>query len=175
MFTKLKGMCTSGSGCTSDHAEMENVETIIADGDEPLKPAMYLQHAQYSSAAALDRMLSAVAKDLSSRAVFAERPAGALARCSGKEEAWLESANSPSAASITAAIPSFATNTRHECVTRLMRLVDDGFPCEAAAGAITATMRILAPELTGADAFEGVELEAICGIIDDPTSVIGNW
>ncbi|KAI0413264.1 hypothetical protein F5X98DRAFT_378961 [Xylaria grammica] len=90
---------------------MENVEIIIADGDEPLKPAMYLQDAQYE--AALDKMLSAVAKDLSSRAVFAERSAGELARCSGKEEAWLESTNSPSVASITAAIPSFAT-TWHE-------------------------------------------------------------
>lgn len=45
MFGKLKGMCSS-SGCKSDHAEMDNVEIAIADGEEPLKPAMYLQEAQ---------------------------------------------------------------------------------------------------------------------------------
>jgi hypothetical protein len=45
MFTKLKGMCGSSRGCKSDHAEMDNVETVIADGEEPLKPVMYLQDA----------------------------------------------------------------------------------------------------------------------------------
>lgn len=45
MFKKLKDMC-SDSGCTGDHAEMDDVEAIIADGEEPLKPAMYLQGAQ---------------------------------------------------------------------------------------------------------------------------------
>lgn len=44
----------------------------------------------------------------------------------------------------------------------------DGFECEEIAAAITAAMVILAPELLEADAFEGVELEALCGIIQDP-------
>jgi hypothetical protein len=44
MFTKLKGMC-SGSTCKGDFAEMDNVEAAIADGEEPLKPAMYFQDA----------------------------------------------------------------------------------------------------------------------------------
>lgn len=45
MFNKLKGFC-SRSGCTGDHAEMEDVEVILADGEEPLTPAMYFQVAQ---------------------------------------------------------------------------------------------------------------------------------
>jgi hypothetical protein len=44
MFGKLKVMC-SGSTCKGDHAEMDHVEAAIADGEEPLKPAMYLQDA----------------------------------------------------------------------------------------------------------------------------------
>lgn len=44
MFGKLKAMC-SGSSCKGDHAEMDNIETVIKDGEEPLKPAMYLQDA----------------------------------------------------------------------------------------------------------------------------------
>ncbi|RYC56689.1 hypothetical protein CHU98_g9518 [Xylaria longipes] len=57
MFTKLKGMC-SPSGCKSNHAEMDNVETVLANGEQPLKPAMYLQDAQYSSQEVLEKMLS---------------------------------------------------------------------------------------------------------------------
>lgn len=48
----------------------------------------------------------------------------------------------------------------------------DGFSCEEVAAAITAAMVILAPELLEADAFEGVELETMCGVIDDPLSAI---
>lgn len=44
MFTKLKAMCTT-SGCKSDHAEIDNVEAAIANDEEPLVPAMYLQDA----------------------------------------------------------------------------------------------------------------------------------
>jgi hypothetical protein len=44
MFGKLKAMC-SGSTCKADHAEMDNVEAAIDNGEEPLKPAMYLQDA----------------------------------------------------------------------------------------------------------------------------------
>ena len=44
LFTKLKGMCAN-SICNGDHAEMDNVEVVLADGEEPLKPAMYIQDA----------------------------------------------------------------------------------------------------------------------------------
>ncbi|KAH6675112.1 hypothetical protein B0J14DRAFT_637790 [Halenospora varia] len=57
MFRKLKAMC-SGSTCKGDHAEMDNVEAVIADGEEPLKPAMYLQGATFTSQAVLEKMLS---------------------------------------------------------------------------------------------------------------------
>lgn len=45
MFNKLKAMCDNWS-CKGDHAEMDNVEVIIADGEEPLKPALYFQDAK---------------------------------------------------------------------------------------------------------------------------------
>lgn len=45
MFKKLRAFC-SGSSCTSGHAEMDKVEAVLGDGEEPLKPAMYLQDAQ---------------------------------------------------------------------------------------------------------------------------------
>jgi hypothetical protein len=48
----------------------------------------------------------------------------------------------------------------------------DGFLCQEITAALTAAMAILAPELIGADAFEGVELEAVCGIIKDPSSIV---
>lgn len=39
---------------------------------------------------------------------------------------------------------------------------------------ITAALVILVPELIEADAFEGIELEAICSVVNDPTSILGN-
>lgn len=50
----------------------------------------------------------------------------------------------------------------------------DGFDCHEITAAVTAAMVALAPELLEADALEGVELEAICGFIDDPLSSIVN-
>lgn len=50
----------------------------------------------------------------------------------------------------------------------------DGFSCEEIAEELTAAMVILAPELLEADALEGIELEAICGIIDNPESILDN-
>jgi hypothetical protein len=50
----------------------------------------------------------------------------------------------------------------------------DGFLCEEITAALTAAVALLAPELLEADALEGVELEAICGIIDNPSSIIDN-
>ncbi|KAK2760243.1 hypothetical protein FQN54_002310 [Arachnomyces sp. PD_36] len=44
--------------------------------------------------------------------------------------------------------------------------VNEGFPCEEVAAALTAATIILAPELLSADVFEGIELETICGMID---------
>lgn len=57
MFTKLSGMCDS-SGCKGDHQEMDNVEAVISGGEEPLKPAMYIDGAQYTSVDMLDKMLA---------------------------------------------------------------------------------------------------------------------
>lgn len=48
----------------------------------------------------------------------------------------------------------------------------DDFLCEETAAGFIAIMAILAPELLGADAIEGEELEAICGAIEDPMSAI---
>jgi hypothetical protein len=48
MFTKLKAMC-SKSVCKFDQAVMDNVEAIILDGEEPLKPPCIFrtQHCKY--------------------------------------------------------------------------------------------------------------------------------
>jgi hypothetical protein len=50
----------------------------------------------------------------------------------------------------------------------------DGFLCEDITAALTAATVLLAPELLEADALEGVELETICGIIKDPSSIVEN-
>lgn len=52
--------------------------------------------------------------------------------------------------------------------------IGDGFLCEEITAALTAAVVLLAPELLEVDTLEGVELEAICGIIDDPTSIVDN-
>lgn len=51
---------------------------------------------------------------------------------------------------------------------------EDGFLCEEITEALTAAVVLLAPELLEAEALEGVELEAICGYIKDPSSIIEN-
>lgn len=49
-----------------------------------------------------------------------------------------------------------------------------GFLCEEITAGLTAAAVIIAPDLIAADAFEGIELEAICGFIKDPSSIIEN-
>ena len=51
---------------------------------------------------------------------------------------------------------------------------DNGFLCELIMEGLTAAVSIIAPELLPADALEGVELEALCGIINDPIGALHN-
>lgn len=44
MYGKLRDFC-SGSSCTTDMADMSNVEYILDEGEEPLTPQMYIQDA----------------------------------------------------------------------------------------------------------------------------------
>jgi hypothetical protein len=48
----------------------------------------------------------------------------------------------------------------------------DGFSCEEITAALTAATILLAPELLEVDVLEGVELEAICGIVEETSSII---
>lgn len=48
----------------------------------------------------------------------------------------------------------------------------DGFSCQEIAEELTAFMIILAPELLPEDALEGFELEALCGLMDNITSIV---
>ena len=57
MFRKLWGMCDE-HGCKGDHQEMDDVEAVIDDGEEPLKPAMYIDDAVYKDLGTFDKMLS---------------------------------------------------------------------------------------------------------------------
>lgn len=50
----------------------------------------------------------------------------------------------------------------------------DSFLCEAITEALTAAVVILAPELLGPEVMGDVELQAICGFIEDPASIIGS-
>ncbi|KAJ8123626.1 hypothetical protein ONZ43_g473 [Nemania bipapillata] len=226
MFTKLKGMCSS-SGCKPDHAEMDNVETILADGEEPLKPAMYLQDAQYSSQDILEKMLSVgigawvsalnnedlkLCKDVEYEAdadatgsgcgtgpvpssrlrrkvrrdtgeLLWER--GGLAQERRLAERCLDGCDAPLVCHYQGRICSAPNEitvvmagdgnpyANHVNIGVTLDAVGDGFPCEEFAEAITAALVIIAPELLGPDAFEGYELEALCGIIEDPASALG--
>ncbi|KAF3021007.1 hypothetical protein E8E14_010700 [Neopestalotiopsis sp. 37M] len=227
MFTKLKGMC-SGSSCKSDHAEMDNVEAAIADGEEPLKPAMYLQDAQYTSEDVLEKMLSigisswiaalnnedlGLCKNVTYEAEADETGSGCgsgpispnrlrrkIRRDDGHvlwergglaleerqlAERCLDNCGAPLNCHYEARMcsaPNEITvvmsdgkdpyaNHLNIGVT-LDETAGEGFMCEEVAAAITAAMAILAPELLSADALEGVELEALCGLIDDPLSAI---
>ena len=57
MFGKLSKMCDS-DGYKGDHQEMDNVEAVIADGEEPLKPAIYIDAFQFASLDKFHQMLS---------------------------------------------------------------------------------------------------------------------
>lgn len=46
IFTKLPGFCDDTSCKPNQNAFMDSVEAIIKEGEELLKPAMYLQEAQ---------------------------------------------------------------------------------------------------------------------------------
>ncbi|KAI0480399.1 hypothetical protein GGR56DRAFT_626001 [Xylariaceae sp. FL0804] len=58
LLDKLKAFCSDGT-CTNDHAEMDNVDTIIpgVDGLDVIKPAMFFQDVKYSSQDVLEKML----------------------------------------------------------------------------------------------------------------------
>ncbi|KAI1119752.1 hypothetical protein F5Y10DRAFT_291151 [Nemania abortiva] len=226
MFTKLKGMCSS-SGCKSDHAEMDNVETVLADGEQPLKPAMYLQDAQYSSQEVLEKMLSVgigawisalnnedlqLCKEVEYEAdadpaasgcgngpipssrlrrkvrrdtgeLLWER--GGLAQERRLTERCRDTCDVPVVCHYQGRVCSAPNEitvvmagdgspyTNHVNIGVTLDATGDGFPCEEVAEAITSALVIIAPELIGADAFEGYELEALCGIIEDPASALG--
>jgi hypothetical protein len=44
LFTGLKAMC-DGTRCSDGRVVMENVEAIIGEEEEPLKPVMYIEGA----------------------------------------------------------------------------------------------------------------------------------
>lgn len=50
----------------------------------------------------------------------------------------------------------------------------NGFNCYELAEELTANMILIAPELIEEDALEGFELEALCGIFDNITSIINS-
>ncbi|OTA64293.1 hypothetical protein K449DRAFT_421652 [Hypoxylon sp. EC38] len=231
MFGKLKSMC-SGSSCKGDHAEMDNVEAIIADGEEPLKPAMYFQDATFSNPAVLDKMLSVgisawvsalndptlkLCKDVeyeadadetgsgcgkgpipTSRlrrktrrddgAVLWER-GGLAAEESRLAERCIDNCDRPLVCHYKARMCSapneitvvmagagspYANHLNIGVTLDKDKSGVEGFLCEEITKALTAAVARLAPELLGLDVLEGFELEAICGIIDDPMSIIDN-
>ena len=57
---------------------------------------------------------------------------------------------------------------------RLEETAGDGFLCELITEALTAAVLFLAPELLAPDALADVDLQAICGWIADPASIIGS-
>ncbi|KAI3327059.1 hypothetical protein HD806DRAFT_531649 [Xylariaceae sp. AK1471] len=225
MFGKLKAMC-SGSTCKGDHAEMDNVEAVIVGGEEPLKPAMYLQDATFTSQAVLEKMLSVgisswvsalndptlnLCKNVTYEAEADEtgsgcgegpiptsrlrrkvrRDDGAIlweregfaAEESRLTERCLDNCDPPKICHYDARMCSapneitvVMAGAGDPYANRLnigvtLDATGDGFLCEEITAALTAAVVLLAPELLEADALEGVELEAICGIIDDPSSV----
>ncbi|KAI0837778.1 hypothetical protein F5Y06DRAFT_304212 [Hypoxylon sp. FL0890] len=228
MFGKLKSMC-SGSTCKGDHVEMDNVETIISNGEDPLKPAMYLQDAKFSSPAILDKMLSVgisawisalndptlnLCKDVeyesdadetgsgcgkgpipTSRlrrkvrrdngAVLWER-GGLAAEESRLAERCLDGCDRPMVCHYSARMCSSPdeitvvmagagspyANHLNIGITLDKSGGNGGFICEEVTAALSEAMAALAPLLLGVDALDGFELEAICGLIDDPSSII---
>ncbi|KAI0196348.1 hypothetical protein F4808DRAFT_452731 [Astrocystis sublimbata] len=215
MFTKLKMMCDGESGCRSDHAEMDNVETVISSDEEPLKPAMYLQDAQFSSQDVLEKMLAVgiaswisalnnedlmLCKDVEYEADADETGSGCgqgpiqsnrlrrTERGGLKEERKISDrcfdlcdppllchyqariCNSPNEITVVMAGDGDPYANRLN-IGVVLDEVEDGFPCKEVAEAITAGLVLLAPELIGEEAFEEMELEALCGVLDDPASI----
>ncbi|KAK9776082.1 putative Class V protein [Seiridium cardinale] len=228
MFTKLRGTCDQ-HGCKSDHAVMDNVEVAIADGEEPLKPAMYLQEATFSSLAILEQMLSVgisswvaalnneglkLCKDVEYEAEADETGSGCgqgpispsrLRRKTNVEDGtvlWQRDesiekqckddcgthtktchymarmCNAPNEIKphadmlqCKAVVMADAKDpyANHLNIGVLLEKTEasDGFDCEAMVGLLTTAAVVLAPELLPADALEGVEMESICGIIND--------
>ncbi|KAH8645958.1 hypothetical protein BGZ60DRAFT_554916 [Tricladium varicosporioides] len=228
MFGKLKAMC-SGSTCKGDHAQMDNVEAIIADGEEPLKPSMYLQDAAFTSQAVLEKMLSVgisawistlndptlkLCKNVVYEADAEETGSGCgkgpiptsrlrrkIRRDNGavlweraglvKERSWLaerclDNCGPPKVCHYEARMCSapneitvVMAGAGNPYANRLnigvtLDASGDGFLCEEITAALTAAVVVLAPELLEIDSLEGVELEAICGMIKDPSSIIEN-
>ncbi|KAM0811706.1 hypothetical protein AB5N19_12062 [Seiridium cardinale] len=210
MFTKLRGTCDQ-HGCKSDHAVMDNVEVAIADGEEPLKPAMYLQEATFSSLAILEQMLSVgisswvaplnneglkLCMDVEYEAeadetgsgcgqgpispsrlrrktnvedgtVLWQRDESIEKRC--KDDCGTHTKTCHYMARMCNAPNEINPYANHLNIGVLLEKTEasDGFDCEAMVGLLTTAAVVLAPELLPADALKGVEMESICGIIND--------
>ncbi|KAI0388673.1 hypothetical protein F5Y17DRAFT_470265 [Xylariaceae sp. FL0594] len=212
MFTKLKGMC-DGSRCRGDHAEMDNVETVVADGEEPLKPAMYLQTATFDTQDTLEKMLFVgisswiaalndptlqLCKNVTYEAeadetgsgcgqgpiptwrlrrkfrsdtgeIYWER-SGLAAEERRLKERCIDNCGQPPICHYEARICSAPNEINDPYGNRLnigvtLDKIDDGFSCEDVTAALTAAITVLVPELLEIDAIEGVELEAVCGVL----------
>ncbi|KAI1205459.1 uncharacterized protein F4807DRAFT_471133 [Annulohypoxylon truncatum] len=229
MFGKLSKMCDS-NGCKGDHQEMDNVEAGIADGEEPLKPAMYIDAFQYTNLDTFKQMLSvglgswisalnntglnlchkveyeADADETGSgcgqgpiptrrirrkvrrddRTVLWERDGLVQEEKRALDERCLDNCGQPMVCHYTARMcnaPDSITviaGTKdnpyagHLNIGVTLDKTGDRFVCAAIAGGLTALAAIIAPELLEEEALEGVELEALCGIVDDPLSAINN-
>ncbi|KAJ4394797.1 hypothetical protein N0V93_004017 [Gnomoniopsis smithogilvyi] len=57
LFDKLNANC-QGTSCTQDMATMDNVEYILAGGEEPLVPEMYIQDASGGNNSDIQKMLA---------------------------------------------------------------------------------------------------------------------
>ncbi|KAI0880238.1 uncharacterized protein GGS22DRAFT_193446 [Annulohypoxylon maeteangense] len=227
MFGKLSKMCDS-NGCKGDHQEMDNVEAVIADGEEPLKPAMYIDAFQYSNLDTFKQMLSvgigswisalnnsglnlchdveyeADADETGSGcgsgpiptrrirrkvrrddgAVLWERDGLAQEEKRALDERCLDNCDHPMVCHYSARMcnaPDSITviaGTKsdpyagHLNIGVTLDKTDNGFDCAAIAGGLTALTALIAPELLEADALEGVELESLCGIVEDPLSAL---
>ncbi|KAI0470526.1 hypothetical protein GGR56DRAFT_678416 [Xylariaceae sp. FL0804] len=227
MFGKLSSMCDE-DGCQGDHQEMDNVEAAIADGEEPLKPAMFIDAYQYDSLDTLNQMLSVgigswisalnndglgLCQDVeyeaeadatgsgcgegpidtrrlrrkvrrSDGAVLWEREGLAEEDAERQKRCFDTCGSSPMTCTYSArmcnapdsiTVVSGTTDEPyqgHLTIGVTLDATSDGFDCEAIAGTLTAFVAVLAPELLEVDALEGIELEALCGIVDDPTSIL---
>ncbi|KAI0530348.1 hypothetical protein GGR58DRAFT_518547 [Xylaria digitata] len=59
LFTKLRSSCNDTACESNAFAEMDNIETIVLDGELPIKPAMYMDDVRFwNDTVALERMLS---------------------------------------------------------------------------------------------------------------------
>lgn len=226
MFNKLSAMCDD-SGCKSDHQEMDKVEVIVADGEEPLKPAMYVDQYYYQSidvfkkmlAVGLSSWISALENPSLKRCTEVEYEADADATGSGcgsgpiptdrlrrkvrrdngtvlwerdglldeehvLRERCLDDCVHPTVchykARMCLAPDSFTVVSgsktdpyaNHLTVNVVQDHSSDGFDCQEIAAGLTAAMALLAPELLEEDALEGIELEALCGVLEDPGSAL---